>query len=373
MKNLYLIFERIPDPQSGGLITMYRRLEKLLKDDYNIKIISVFNCPQYFKNQFSSKCIVLNNMDIDNRFFKLMIHLKKGNMKDFFHCIVSAIIFFLYIPIARIKMKKIITEEDKVIVSAPAAGIFMTNKRNFILEIHSKYEFFWEESLSSKLQVKLMAKPTLILFRNKTDSLKGNKHFPSNYIYNFFDNNNIHVNINYKEKKFKFLFLGRLNEDKNPMRLLKIMKELINENNNIVLDIYGQGLMENEIKKYIIENNLENNISLKGFTNNKNIYSLYSALLMTSKREGFPLTIIEAKANGVPTISIKWGEAIYETISSGIDGFIAADDEEFKDDIKKILRNEKLLETLSENAFKDFERFSTNEARKRYIEFIESI
>lgn len=373
MKNLYFIFERIPDPQSGGLITMYRRLEKLLKDDYNIKIISVFNCPQYYKNQFASECTILNNMDIDNRFFKLITHLKQRNMKAFFHCIVSAIVFFLYIPIARIKMKKIIKEEDKILVSAPAAGIFMTNKRNFILEIHSKYEFFWEESFGSKMQIKLMAKPSLILFRNKTDSLKGNKHFPSSYIYNFFDNNDIHINENYKEKNFKFLFMGRFNEDKDPIRLLKIMKELIRENKHIILDLYGQGSMEDEIKKYIKKNNLENNIFLKGFTNNKNIYSSYSALLMTSRREGFPLTIIEAKANGIPTISTKWGEAIYETITSGVDGYIANNDDEFKEDIKKLLENEKLLKKLSENAFKDFERFSTNEARKKYIEFIESV
>lgn len=373
MKTLYFVFEQIPNPNSGGLITMYKRMEYLLKNDYDMKIISIFDCPQEYKEQFQSECIVLNKSNIDNRFFKAATYLRNKNIKAFFHCITSAFLFFFYIPIARNKMNKILKSEDKIIVSSPAAGMFMTNKRPFILEIHSKYEFFWEESFSSKMQIKLMAKPTLTLFRNKTDANKAKNYFLSDYVYNFFDNKDIFINNDYKTKKKKFLFMGRFNQDKDPIRLLSIVKDVISDGTDINLDLYGQGPMEDDIKDFIMSNHLENNIKIKGFISNKNIYANYSALLLTSKREGFPLTVIEAKANGVPTISTIWGDAVKETITNGVDGFIAKDDNEFKHMIEKIVLDETLLKTFSENAYKDFDRFSIEEARKRYIKFIESV
>lgn len=44
------------------------------------------------------------------------------------------------------------------------------------------------------------------------------------------------------------------------------------------------------------------------------VYKDYSLLWITSDYEGFGLVIIEAKANGVPTISTNWGEGVFEVI-----------------------------------------------------------
>lgn len=372
MKTLFFMFEKIPDPQSGGLITMYRGLEQLLSDTYNIKIISVFDCPQEYKKQFNSKCIVINNTHLDTGFLRIIEYLKKMDFIKVWECIISMIKYFIYIPTTRFKLRKIVNNYDKVLVSCPAAAIFMTKKRKFILEIHSKYEFFWNGNFSSKLQIKLMTNPSLVLFRNQIDAKKGSVHFPSSYVYNFFDNTGIQFNNDFKKKRNRFIFIGRYNDDKDPIRLLKIINKMIKENGDIILDMYGQGPLEEKIKEYIQSHKLENNIFLKGYAENKNIYSSYTALLMTSKREGFPLTIIEAKANGVPTITTIWGDAVVETITDGVDGFIAKDDDEFIQMMKILINDDVLLEYLSKNAYNDFQRFNIQNAKDKYIKLIES-
>lgn len=372
MKTLFFVFEKIPDPQSGGLITMYRGLEQLLSDTYNIKIISVFDCPQEYKKQFNSECIVINNTHLDTGFLRIVEYLKKVNFIKVWECIISMIKYFIYIPTTRFKLRKIVNNYDKVLVSCPAAAIFMTKKRKFILEIHSKYEFFWNGNFSSKLQIKLMTNPSLVLFRNQIDAKKGSVHFPSNYVYNFFDNTGIQFNNDFKKKRNRFIFIGRYNDDKDPIRLLKIINKMIKKNGDIILDMYGQGPLEEKIKEYIQSHKLENNIFLKGYAENKNIYSSYTALLMTSKREGFPLTIIEAKANGIPTITTIWGDAVVETITDGVDGFIAKDDDEFIEKMTILINEENNLKKISNNAYKDFERFTCSCAKKRYVDIIET-
>lgn len=373
MKTLYFLFEKIPNPQSGGLITMYRRLEILLSDTYNIKIISIFDCPPEYKNQFSSECIVVNRTELDNRFLRIGEYIKKLKIKKILECIASMIKYFIYIPRTRKKLTKIIDEHDVTMVSCPAAAVFMTSERKFILEIHSKFDYFWNGNISAKLQVKLMTSPTLVLFRNKTDAEKGKKYFPSDYVYNFFDNKEIKRNKNYDKKRGKFIFIGRFNEDKDVLRLLKIINNYVKDNKNIILDMYGQGPLEKEIRNFIDINELNHNVFLKGYTSDKNVYASYSALLMTSKREGFPLTIIEAKANGIPTITTRWGEAVNETIRSGVDGYIVNDDAEFMRSMNTISNDTCLLASLSENAYQDFERFSCDKAKREYIRFIDNI
>ncbi|MBM6879752.1 glycosyltransferase [[Clostridium] spiroforme] len=373
MRKLYFLFEKIPNPQSGGLVTMYKRLEKLLSDTYDIRIISIFNCPDEYKKQFSSECIIINKVEIDNQFLKILEHIKKLDIKKIAICIFSMIKYFFYIPFTRKKLAKLINDEDSTIVSCPAAGIFMTSKKNFILEIHSKYDFFWEGSFTAKLQIKLMTHPNLIIFRNNIDALKGCKHFPSEYIYNFFDNKSIKINNDYKKRNNRFIFIARFSEEKDPIRLLNIFIDVVKKNKSIILDIYGQGSLEKEIREFIQKNNLDKNVFLKGFIDDKNIYANYSALLITSKSEGFPLTVIEAKANGIPTISTRWGEAVIETINNGVDGFIVENNEEFVNKVLLLANNEDMLRLLSRGAQKDFERFNVKNAKQKYINVIEKI
>ena len=264
------------------------------------------------------------------------------------------------------KTKKLINENDAVIVSSPSAGSFISKDIKYILEIHTKYEYFFGNNLLGKMQSKLMTKPYLTLFRTKTDALKAS--FNADYMYNIidFDKNTLpKVNIDNK-----LVFVGRLSKEKNLSKMLQVIKLVTKYNPNIILDVYGTGIVEDQIRQEIKELGLENNVFLKGYCTDKHIYHNYSIFLLTSDIEGFPLTIIEAKGNGTPTISTKWGEAVNETIEDGKDGFIIDSIEEMADKIKLLLNDKQLLESMSERCLENVDTFSKEKAKQKWIEIL---
>ena len=240
----------------------------------------------------------------------------------------------------------------------------------FILEIHIDYRYFFGKNILGRIQSKLMTKPTITLFRTKNDADNAPKYLNPDYIYNFFDNS--------KSKKSntlvknKIVYVGRLEKQKNPMKLLEFAKELSKINKNFILDIYGSGSMVNEVLNKIKELELQNIVFYKGFTNNKNVYNQYSLLWLTSDFEGFGLVIIEAKACGIPTISTDWGKSAYEVIADKEDGYITNDDKIFIQKTNEILIDENLQKKLSNNAYKNFKKFSKENALKKWLLILET-
>ena len=51
-KKLYIVFDQIPNKSSGGLVATYISLVKLLEKEYDIEIISIFDCNPENKEQF---------------------------------------------------------------------------------------------------------------------------------------------------------------------------------------------------------------------------------------------------------------------------------------------------------------------------------
>ncbi len=371
MKKLYIVFDRVPSTSSGGLVATYIRLVELLKHDYDIEIISIFDADQSNKDQFkNNKINVMNGYKINLDFKNILQYVKEKRFLKCLSCIGNILYYFMSIPYNRKKIKNLV-KNDKVIVSSPSAAIFMPKQIDFILELHIRYEYFFGTNKLGRLQSKLMTKPHLMLFRSKIDAKKAKKDgYNASYIYNFFDNKDINLDTTIKDRKNKIIFLGRLEKQKNPDKLMRVMCELKKIQPDFTLDIYGTGSLEQYLKKRITELHLENNVFMKGFTTNKNIYQHYSMLVMTSRDEGFPLTVIEAKANATPTVTNIWGDAVYETVKDGIDGFIVDDDKEMAIKISEILNDDTLLDTLCNNSLKEYNQFSSATARKRWIQIL---
>ena len=98
-----------------------------------------------------------------------------------------------------------------------------------------------------------------------------------------------------QDGKYVLGFVGRLNEQKGVDVLIKAMKELVAENNKVHLLIYGTGVLENNLKKLVEENDLMDYISFEGFTDNPlNVISQLDCYILPSRWEGLPLGIIEA-------------------------------------------------------------------------------
>ena len=94
----------------------------------------------------------------------------------------------------------------------------------------------------------------------------------------------------------KLIAVGNFREQKNYLYLLDIFKLL--KDQNIHLDIYGGGDME-KYRQVIDENQLS--VTLKGqITNVNDVIAGYDLFIMSSTNEGFPLSVFEAMASGVP-------------------------------------------------------------------------
>ena len=90
---------------------------------------------------------------------------------------------------------------------------------------------------------------------------------------------------------------------------INVARSLIQKNNKYFFILVGDGELHKEIVDQIHSLGLENNFLLTGFTNNVNIYlSMMDLIFFPSKYEGFPVSILEAQAQGKPVVTGKQPE-----------------------------------------------------------------
>lgn len=373
MQKVYLIFDVLPLKEAGGLIATYANFVRAFKSEYDITIVSVFKQPPNDVEEFKGlNIITLNKLSIDNRFFNIGHYLKSRSFKKALFALWSSIIFFAYIPFGRLKTKALL-RDGITIASSPAAAMFVSKTLRFILEIHTAFEYFWGNNKMGNMQISLISKPTLTIFRSKADAQKANLLFASTYIYNFVYDIEPEPLFNFNIKKNRVLFVGRLTESKNPFMLLDCAARIKQHIQDFELDIYGTGPLETALSAEIHNRNMQNYVHLKGFTNDKTIYRQYSLMWLTSNFEGLPLTVIEAMSNMVPTVSTNWGDAAQELFDSN-NGSLCNTSEEFVQNTLNLLTDKQKLELYSTNARKKYLSTFTPEAySNRWHEILDTL
>lgn len=97
--------------------------------------------------------------------------------------------------------------------------------------------------------------------------------------------------------------IGRFMTQKNHKRVIEIFEKIHYLNQNTFLMLVGKGELENDIKEYVKNKNLENFVIFMGIRSDiTNILSAMDILLMPSFYEGMPNTVIEAQATGLPCV-----------------------------------------------------------------------
>lgn len=106
--------------------------------------------------------------------------------------------------------------------------------------------------------------------------------------------------------KLKFVFVGSLVEGKRPLLAIKIIEKLKKQGYDISLDLYGDGILKEDLERYVKENNLETKIKLFGNQEKeviKNVLKEAHFLILPSKSEGWPKVVAEAMFFGVIPIA----------------------------------------------------------------------
>lgn len=97
--------------------------------------------------------------------------------------------------------------------------------------------------------------------------------------------------------------VGRLDEQKGYIELINTFSKVYNERPDAALIILGEGAQRKELQRLICEKKLEERIRLLGTCKNPFAYiSRCQLYVSTSRHEGFPNTLVEAMACGVPVI-----------------------------------------------------------------------
>lgn len=87
--------------------------------------------------------------------------------------------------------------------------------------------------------------------------------------------------------------------------------------------IYGDGKEKTTIENMINKYKLSENLILKGYCDNiDEKYKDYSIYVMTSRHEGFPMVLLEAKSNKLPIVSFDCKCGPSEIIEDGINGYL---------------------------------------------------
>ncbi len=124
-----------------------------------------------------------------------------------------------------------------------------------------------------------------------------------------------------RKKNFLVGMIGRIDSEKRVDFALMVLKSIINKKVEDIHFIFmGDGVLLNEIRNLAISLELEKNVTFLGYVENPfQLISLLDVLLMTSEREGLPLTIWEAMSAGVPIVSSDVGgiKEIVEGVNCG--------------------------------------------------------
>jgi len=117
-----------------------------------------------------------------------------------------------------------------------------------------------------------------------------------------------------------FIYFGRLSEEKGVMTLLKAVER----NWKIKLLIVGEGVLEDELKRYAEKKGLKN-VIFKGYKSGSEFQNLIRnamfTILPSECYENCPISILESFAMGKPVIGANIG-GIPELINEGSDGLL---------------------------------------------------
>jgi glycosyltransferase involved in cell wall biosynthesis len=144
--------------------------------------------------------------------------------------------------------------------------------------------------------------------------------------------------------------------------------------NKFSLTIIGEGEEKDNLLRYINEHNLESNVKIESYRNDiLDYYTKFDSLVLSSRYEGIPYTMLDCMAIGLPVIVTDVG-GISNVITDKVNGLIvdAESPQKLCEAMSLMANDRELYETLKYNAFKKVKKFSIENMVKEYINLYEN-
>jgi len=121
--------------------------------------------------------------------------------------------------------------------------------------------------------------------------------------------------------------VGRLDQQKDPVRLIETFGRVASERADVHLVIVGDGELRDKVKTSIAEQNLQERVSVLGVqppVQIAQLLQLSDVFMMTSAYEGMPIALLEALATGLPAVTTDVGE-VRLVVHDRLNGRICSD------------------------------------------------
>lgn len=196
------------------------------------------------------------------------------------------------------------------------------------------------------------------------------------YIYNWMDA--IEGVEGYNIKSKRLITVGRFHSQKGYDYLSKVAIKVLSRYPDWQWDIYGSG--DEQIKQDLIteldKGGVLSRVHFKGnVKGTDNIYPDHAIYVMTSRYEGLPLVLLEAKQYGLPIVSFNCPTGPAEIVLDEENGYLIEnfDINQMSQKIIELIENNELRLGFSQNAMLDTDKFNKKRITERWIELIEKM
>ena len=181
--------------------------------------------------------------------------------------------------------------------------------------------------------------------------------------------------FNGKRKKV-IVTVGRLTNQKNHKLLIDAFRIVQKKYKDYQLYIYGEGELEDYLKKYAESLNLNGCIVFKGNSNHleKELYD-FKMFVLSSNYEGMPNALMEAMALGLPCISTDCPIGGPKYLINNNNGLLVPtnDVDELAKAMIKVIEDEKTADEISNNCYSDVKKYNNVQINDMWTSFISKI
>lgn len=164
------------------------------------------------------------------------------------------------------------------------------------------------------------------------------------------------------------LHIGRFNQQKNHVGLLRIFRKLHEAHPNLRLQMVGGGELQEDMEHLAKELGIQEWVRFCGLQSDVHPYLNHADLfLLPSVYEGMPMTLIEAMGTGLPIVATSVG-GVPDMLTDGQSALLAPCQEEaLTAACETLLGDEALRRSLGRSALEASQRFSAAYMAEQYI------
>lgn len=181
------------------------------------------------------------------------------------------------------------------------------------------------------------------------------------------------LNISFEVKIIGLV--SRLTDVKSPLTFVYIANEILKKRRDCFFIVVGDGDKKGQMIDLCNKLSINKYFKFTGWSENpKKFISLFDVGVLTSKKEGFGLVLLEYMVCGKPIVASNVGGIPY-VVRNNLDGFLCEPNniKMFSEKIEVLLNDEILYKKIKNNVLKRVKNFDVSTLIKEHIKLFESI